>query len=455
MRPKNAREREILALSRKTCKVSDAKMHWIEEEVVEKRIFTSGRACWCSECGQGWKERLAGEVATCPHCGKKAKVERSRKTTHYNFAYVQFLQIVKGYQVIRYFVAEWSSRKGRERRLTLTEVMQKWCQPGRPMVTLGAGLVCYPWSCRIPYSLWSSLSIKPNYGEWYREWMEVTVYPKMSLLPVYRKNLGARPDFSALCAPTILGSIFGCPYLESLWKAGKVGELKKLLRYVDELDKYWPSVKVALRHGYTPPDWGNYFDYLKMVKFLHYDMRSPRYVAPPDWSQIHERMLTQYRNRLAEMQRRRDERAAVRRAQAEEERLARAKEEAKEARKSFGRRIAKFAALVIEDEDIVIKPLLSIQEFADEGDAMHHCVFTNGYYKKPESLILSARTKQDGKRVETVEVGLRDMTVLQSFGFGNSITPRHDEIKSLVAGAMPLIDAMAHPRRKAVSAGRS
>lgn len=40
------------------------------------------------------------------------------------------------------------------------------------------------------------------------------------------------------------------------------------------------------------------------------------------------------------------------------------------------------------------------------GEAMHHCVFSAGYYKRPESLILSAKDSK-GNRLETIEVSCR------------------------------------------------
>ena len=51
-----------------------------------------------------------------------------------------------------------------------------------------------------------------------------------------------------------------------------------------------------------------------------------------------------------------------------------------------------------------MKVLESVQEYLEEGKALHHCVFTNEYYLKEQSLILSARI--DGKRIETIEVSL-------------------------------------------------
>lgn len=453
MKPRNAREREVVELHKELPELTPAMRDWIRDKVVDKRIYTSGKSCWCSRCGGEWTGKIEGEVGECPRCGNRGKVERGRKRTGHGTQFVQTIQTFRGWQVIRYTAIEWYFRKGAEQRVYDRDVIQKWCQPGRPTVTLGAGLSCYPWNCEIPYSWYGGLMVKE--GFYYGEWMKVKIYPRVSLLPVYRKNIVLKRDLLAFDAEKLLANIFSCPYLEALFKAGKTAQLKELVKLSHLFNKYWPSVRVAVRHGYEPEDWISYFDYLKMLRFLHYDMRSPRYVAPPDWQEIHERVMTQYYNRLRAMQRRRHEQEALRRAQAEEERMRREEEAAKKSKRSFARRIAKFKELCIEDKTLVIRPLMSIKEFMEEGKAMNHCVFRLGYYKKPDSLILSARKKDGGERVETIEVNLNGYTVWQSRGVNNMQTKYHDEIVGLVMGAMPQIREMAHPKKKTVSAGRS
>lgn len=455
MRPKNAREREVLALSERLPELTPTQVQWIKTAIVAKNIYTPGKSCWCSKCGKGWKETIEGERGRCPHCGNEGEVVRGRMSTGSGTAYAQFITTFNGYQVIRYILVEWYFRKGVEQHVYFRHVLEKWCQPGRPTVTLGVPIVSYPWSCREPYSIWGKLQVKDGERDYYRQWMPVTVYPRKAMLPVYRKNLGAAPDFSEFNAEMIIGKVFSCPYFERLWKDGSRDKLKYLLRYTPEFNKYWHSVKVALRHGYEPTDWVSYFDHLKAMRFLHYDMRSPRYVAPPDFTDLHDRIMTQYKNRRDFMQKRREEKEALKRALEEEERIRRQEEYAKKAKRSFTRRIKKFADLLIEDKDLVIRPLMSIKEFMEEGRAMHHCVFTGAYYNKPDSLVLSARKKEDDSRVETIEVKLDKFIIWQSRGFGNCTTAYHDKIQGLVMGAMGQIQEMARPKRKAVPASRS
>ena len=57
----------------------------------------------------------------------------------------------------------------------------------------------------------------------------------------------------------------------------------------------------------------------------------------------------------------------------------------------FHRQQIKFFGLVITDEEIIVKVLESIDEYYNEGKTQGICVFGSGYYKKADTLILSAR----------------------------------------------------------------
>ena len=105
-------------------------------------------------------------------------------------------------------------------------------------------------------------------------------------------------------------------------------------------------------------------------------------------------------------------------------------EEMAEEKDEYIRKKSAFLNLVLTDGLIIVKVLQSVDEFYEEGKAMHHCVYTNAYYNKENALILSARI--DGERIETVEVDLRTLKVVQSRGVCNSNTEYHDRIIALV-----------------------
>ncbi|MBR3021578.1 MAG: PcfJ domain-containing protein [Bacteroidaceae bacterium] len=79
---------------------------------------------------------------------------------------------------------------------------------------------------------------------------------------------------------------------------------------------------------------------------------------------------------------------------------------------------------------------------------MHHCVFSNAYYdvkNRPYCLILSAKVA--GERVETIEVDLKDYSVIQSRGKHNQSSPYHERILQLMNSNMWQIKNLNKARR--------
>lgn len=88
--------------------------------------------------------------------------------------------------------------------------------------------------------------------------------------------------------------------------------------------------------------------------------------------------------------------------------------------KRFHELKSKFFGIRFTDGTIQVHVLESVQEHLEEGVAMHHCVFDNAYYLRENSLILSATI--EGRRIETIEVNLDTLKVVQSRGVCN---PKH------------------------------
>ena len=109
---------------------------------------------------------------------------------------------------------------------------------------------------------------------------------------------------------------------------------------------------------------------------------------------------------------------------------ARRRQKALENEERFQTLKAPFFGITFTDGTIEVRVLESVAEYMEEGKALHHCVFTNEYYLKEQSLILSARI--EGKRIETIEVSLETMKVIQCRGLQNKNTEYHDRIIDLV-----------------------
>jgi hypothetical protein len=97
----------------------------------------------------------------------------------------------------------------------------------------------------------------------------------------------------------------------------------------------------------------------------------------------------------------------------------------------------KFFGLSFVKGDLEIKPLVNVTEFFDEGKLFSHCIYTNSYFQKKNSLVLSARL--NSIPIETVEISLRPIEILQARGRFNKPTKHHDLIMNLVNENLPLI----------------
>ena len=118
--------------------------------------------------------------------------------------------------------------------------------------------------------------------------------------------------------------------------------------------------------------------------------------------------------------------------EAKERELQRIFEQEKKA-EEFIKNKSKYFDITFCNSNIIVVVLSSIDAYKKEGDTLHHCVFTNTYYDRKNSLILSARLiDTPDTPLETIELSLTDGHILQCYGSHNQETQYHNEIISLV-----------------------
>lgn len=414
MKPRTKLQVQVLEQSRCLPDIDSYMLAWAKTDCLEHKGFATKSRVVCMDCGQRFSPDIVRrKLAVCPHCGAKLKVEQSRCTTDKQSRYVAIAEIHGEFQVIQNFEIRAYYKAGAVPKYFINEVLQHWIrQDGKNTVVALNHTV--NWYCD---SWGGDMEIRVEHRRgYYSSGVRYDIYPsRLHPDSEFRPDIGRYGIDHRLQGLTPLEAINMIPdnpKMETLLKARRYELLGYASNEKYKIERYWPSIKICLRNKYRIKDVKIWFDYLDLLRYFHKDLHNAHYVCPDNLKKEHDKLVIKKRQ-LQEKE------------EAERKRKRAIEDEAK-----FKALKAKFLGLRFTDGFIEVRVLESVREVMEEGDALHHCVFTNNYYLKPESLILSARIGD--KRIETIEVDLKTLNVVQSRGACNQNTEYHDRIIGLV-----------------------
>ena len=409
MKPRNKFEKAVMALSTKLCPITKAQRQWAFRECIDHFAFRlpKGRTT-CMDCGYSWTLEQPIDTCTCPQCRASLQVKTTRMRKLQQKQYFTLLTTCGEYQVLRMFLFVVGMEKGCEAQSSVIEIGHYWwnARGRQTIVAIQRTLGQYVDS----FSYCSPMAIR-NDNEAYRYISYAPMYPKIKSMEILRRN-GFNGDFHDIVPTTLIPALLTNSRAETLMKAERYEDLRYFFSKGKGFDNYWDAYKLALRHHYAISDIALWCDYIDMLRRLGKDTHNPKYVCPTDLHREHDRRETEILR------------------QREKEETKRKQQKVMEDEERFQELKSKFFGISFTDGTIRVQVLESVQEHLEEGVSMHHCVFSNEYYLKEDSLILSATI--DGMRIETIEVSLDTLQVVQSRGLCNQTTPYHDQIVSLV-----------------------
>ena len=390
------------------------------------RVYVGAKTAWCSCCGAVWESDLWGrrkESETCPHCGAKGKVVKSAgKRTSDEKYYVTFVRVVGEWQVIRTAICRRVTEKGDTANVyfSINEVFQRWMRPDTIDVIVGRGVHgLYSYYVDV----WNHDSAWTIRKDHFRFELEGDICGKVELSKIVRRN-GLKALRQDIRAKEQLWHIIHDERAEILAK-GKQWDMLKYLTAPStarNVGEWWKEIRVAMRNGYIIKDASIWVDMLELLDKCGKDTRNPHYICPKDLHLAHDAALMMDARRL--------DKIAARQADDEKDKRARAVLSDTKLAEQYVEKVSKWLDTVIKGHGITIRPLQSIREFYEEGQAMHHCVFTNGYYKKEGVLVLTAR--KEGVRLETIELDTTKWRILQCRGRFNKESAHHKTIMGLM-----------------------
>ena len=412
MKPKTKLQFAVIDLSQHIIDIKSKMLSWAKVECLQHIGYATKNRVICMDCGERFSPELVNRKrAICPHCGQKLVIEQSRCTTNKQHKYIASAEIVDDFQVIRNFELFSYHKADRPTRYYISEILQHWILPnGKHEV------VAQNHTCNYCDSWNGDMEIRKNYARFYYYANKYDVYPykfhPQSEFKAEYLKLGINRNLQGITALEAIRNIPMNQKAETLLKSKQYSLLELSIDKNHKINSYWPSIKICMRNQYLIKDAKIYIDYLDLLNYFNKDLHNAFYVCPKDLNKEHDKLVAKKRIH----QKKQDE---------ENKRIKAIKDEEK-----FQKLKSQFFGIVFKDDLIQVKVLDSVLEFKEEGDALHHCVFTNEYYLNPDSIVFSATI--EGKRIETVEVSLKQLKVVQSRGVCNKNTEYHDRIIELV-----------------------
>lgn len=440
MKPRTRLQVEVWKLHQQ---LSEPREH--ESFVISNHDFyytTHYKKLVCLECNHQWKPEQVWQEEVlgveCPSCKKKLKKITIHNNLFEKVITYSVVQVVDRFQVFRYFSCWKTMYKNKAPRYHFRSLFEDWKDYeknksviiGRNPTWTGDGFSSSDYEVRQnsrPYHQ------KTDFDKFTSD----INCPRAEFLP--RFKMYGLTDFNHDCDYRyLIAALERSPKIETLLKA-KQKHLLSFGVYKDSRhNTYWDSIKIVIRNKYKITDAGIWYDYLDLLRYFKKDLHNAVYVCPKNLKKEHDRWMKKKRE-ILRLQAIEDEKLKVIKRQ----------QKLEKAIVDYVERWKNFFDLEFKKGNISISVLKSIDEFKEEGDELKHCVYTNEYYLKEKSLILSA--KVDGKRAETIELRLPELKIEQARGLKNNATKHHDEIIDLVNKNLEKIRKIAiktRPRSK-------
>lgn len=415
MKPRNKFQRQVVDLSKQLPRISKTQIQWAYKNCIEHYgRRTKKGVITCLECTHTWTDKTIEKHCICPQCGSKLVIADTRQRVFDQYEYFCIITAWKGFQVLRFFYITCDAKVGKKAIYRQLEVVQRWIAPDGKYATMArlrpTGYFVKSWC----YG--TDLEIRPEKNMY--DVNPTCIYPRQKLIPEIQRS-GYQKQFYGLTPFELFYCLLSYSKAETLLKAGQISLLELFSAGNRNIQKYWASIRICIRNRYIVNDALEWCDYIDMLRFFNRDVHNAKYVCPADLKDEHYKFVKKKRLWQKRIQ--------------EEE----AKKRAFEEESTFKELKSKFFGVEFSDGLISIFVLDSVEKIKNEGDLMHHCVFSSNYHLKTDSLILSARINDE--RLETIEFSLSKLQVIQSRGLCNKITPYHDKILELVQKNIPLI----------------
>ena len=432
MIPKTIIEKQLAALSASLAPIREEVFTWAKQNIFLKWGVLSRSKFYCLDCAHVWKPACADTCAkftNCPACAGKLKMMPYNQVHFKETEYFAVIDRCAGFQVVRMVIAHKHMKKNFTPTYFHKEVMQHWINPKGEVRTLALSTNVFS-STLDAWKFYSPLEIKPkDFSRNAKFYINpFRVYPQIKVLSILKRN-GFKSSVYDITPHLLFSSLLSDPIAETLLKSRQLNLLQYYLGASRQnIRRNWQAVKTVIRNGYKISDVQIWEDYLELLRYFKKDLSCGKYVCPENLGEAHDHLVKKKRDLL-------------RKKKLQDLRL-----EIEKAQKRYQSDKKRFFGLSFKEKEITIAVIEHVKDFMLEGDELSHCIFTNQYYDKRDSLILSAKVCD--KTEETIELSLSRMEVLQCRGLKNKPSKNHAQIMRLMEQNLYQIKERMNKRKK-------
>ena len=411
MKPRNKKQQHIVELSGRLRSLTTPQMNWALNSTINHYGYRlKSGMCTCMKCGHEWLETRNG-TCLCPKCGTQIEIKDTKERVIREKSYFNIITTIEDYQVVRMFLMMVEMRKGMKVKPAYLEIGQYFIDPkgNKTVVAIPRTLGCYVDT----FAFSAPLEIR-NDGEAYMYVSDQWVYPRIKVTDTIKRN-GFKNSVHHIHPVTMFQELLTNPKAETLMKANDIELLRYLCArpaYKSDIDKYWNTIKIAKRNGYEFKDVRMWFDYIKMLERMGKDLNSPSLIAPQDLKTAHDEYVEKVNRQRVK----------------EQKEANRKKAEADQVK--FEELKGRYIGLSMTDGTIRLHTLDSVAEYYDEGTKQHICVGASGYYLKEDTLVFTAT--MGGRTIATVEISLKDFSIIQCRAFANGVCEYAEQIAGII-----------------------
>jgi len=427
MKPRTKLQHDIVYWAKYLPQLTKKQSDWAQDKCLLHLAFATTHQVYCMDCGEKMKSNLiVGDSIKCTGCKQQLTVRHTRNRTFDQFAYFAIVDLINEYEIVRYFKVSSGHKAGWKKVEHCMEVCQHWYHENGKMEVFSRLNYSTYYNCHESWSGDFEIRNKNNLRKY--EILQEAFHPSSKFKDEYT-FYGINSDLRGLTYQDAKRIIPYNSKAETLAKCGQYQLLNVMLSNQWEIHHCWPSIKIAIRNNYIVEDARTWLDYLTLLHSFGKDLRSPKYLFPSNLKEAHDKLVEKRR----ELQRKEDEKKQF--------------EKMIENEKIYKETHSQFFHLNWSYRNFTFTVLQSIFDFKMEGDQLKHCVYTNNYFLKENSLCISI--KRENEHYATCEIDIKGLKVLQLYGKRNSVVEQNDELLTYVKSkVLPVIEKISHSQKK-------